>query len=54
MASRMEAQSPQERLTGAAEDRRTKVERNLEREKRKMEWKKLKILAKEKLNEERL
>lgn len=36
------------------EERRAKVQKNLEKEKRKLEWKKLKILAKEKLNDERV
>eukprot|EP00347_Sterkiella_histriomuscorum_P022113 403331635 len=36
------------------EAKRDKIQRNLEKEKRKLEWKKLKILAKEKMNEERV
>ena len=34
--------------------RREMVERNRDKERRKMEWKKVKIMAKEKLNEERM
>jgi hypothetical protein len=30
------------------------IEKNLEKERKKAEWKKMKILAKEKLNEERI
>jgi hypothetical protein len=36
------------------EDKKIMIQKNLEKERRKMEWKKLKILAKEKMNEERV
>ena len=36
------------------EDKKQVIQKNLEKERRKMEWKKLKILAKEKMNEERV